>query len=223
MKAVLGANQLCRYANPVVGKLHASFEHVGNRERLRDLPDRLALPLERETRGPCCDLQVRYLREHVEQRLRESVGEVIVTSIASHVHEGQYGDRRGAELRFGQDRLIDGRAGAEDRDYQNEYRRSHDCNVFKYSALAPRGLTSCDFRLSLDSVRRKFVHPRQDRRGDESQREHQDHHARRPLRRSKFRKDRRENLGQQPADYEVGKHYLQYVPPLEFFEDCHWR
>jgi hypothetical protein len=71
----------------------AAFENRPDTERLGDPADVLLLAAERKgwrTRG---DLEVRDVGQKVDQLFGQSVAEECVVIIATHVGEGQYGDR----------------------------------------------------------------------------------------------------------------------------------
>ena len=87
-----GLDQLRRDPDRVARLAHRAFEHVRHVQRARDLRDSDFLALERERRGARRHLQLRNLRQQVQQFLRDAVGEVLVRLVLAHVDEWQHGD-----------------------------------------------------------------------------------------------------------------------------------
>ena len=88
-------DQLRGDAHALAGPADAAFEHRRHVERLRDRRDVDVLALERERRRARRDAQAADLGQHVQQFLRQPVGEVLVLLVAAHVDERQHGDRWG--------------------------------------------------------------------------------------------------------------------------------
>ncbi len=80
VKPVAGLDELRGYPNAVAGASHRSLENVSDVEQLADFPEVLVLPLECERRGAAGDLQVRDLREQVEQLLGQAFGEICLVA-----------------------------------------------------------------------------------------------------------------------------------------------
>ena len=87
-----GLDQLRRDPYRVARLAHRAFQHVRHVQRARDLRDSDLLALERERRGARRHLQLRNLRQQVQQFLRDTVGEVLLVLPRRHVHEWQHGD-----------------------------------------------------------------------------------------------------------------------------------
>jgi hypothetical protein len=88
-----GADQLRRDTHRVAGLAHRAFEHIGNVQRARDLRDAGLLALERERRRARRHLQLRNLREQVQQLFGDAVGKILVRLFIAHVDERQHRDR----------------------------------------------------------------------------------------------------------------------------------
>ena len=73
-----GLDQLRRDPHRVARLAHRAFQHVRHVQRARDLRDPDLLAFERERRGARRHLQLRNLRQQVQQFLRDTVGEVLL-------------------------------------------------------------------------------------------------------------------------------------------------
>jgi len=80
-------------AHALPGLAHTPLEDRGDVQLLPDRGLVDVLSLEEECRGARSHAQPADLREHVQQFLREPVGEVFVLLVAAHVDERQHGDR----------------------------------------------------------------------------------------------------------------------------------
>ena len=87
-----GLDQLRRDPDRVARLAHRAFQHVRHVQRARDLRDRNLFAFERERRGARRHLQLRNLRQQVQQFFRDAVGEVFVRLVLAHVDERQHGD-----------------------------------------------------------------------------------------------------------------------------------
>ena len=85
-------DQLRRDPHRVARLAHRAFQHVRHVQRARDLRNARLLAFERERRGARRHLQLRNLRQQVQQFLRDAVGEVLLVLPRRHVHERQHGD-----------------------------------------------------------------------------------------------------------------------------------
>ena len=94
--AVLGLDQLDGNAHPVTGLAHGALQHVAHVELCTDLRDLHVLALVGERRGPCHHSQLRNLGQQVKQLLGESVREIFLLCIGTHVDERQHGDGFGS-------------------------------------------------------------------------------------------------------------------------------
>ena len=75
------------------GLAHAPLEHVAHAEPLADHAEILVLSLEREARRARRDAQARHRREHVDDLLRDPVGEVLVVRVGAQVREREHRHR----------------------------------------------------------------------------------------------------------------------------------
>ena len=89
MEAVACPDQLCGNPHLVTGALHTAFQYVRNFECFGDVLDAEVLVLEREARCPRRHLQVRNLREHVQECLGQPVRKIFIVLIPGHVDERQ--------------------------------------------------------------------------------------------------------------------------------------
>ena len=88
VETVGDADELRRYAHRVALPPDTALEHVGDVEHVADEAQVFVLALEAEGGGTAGDLQVRYLRELVQEFFGEAVGEVLVLRVRTHVDEG---------------------------------------------------------------------------------------------------------------------------------------
>jgi len=72
------ADQLCRDPNPLAFSLEATLQDVGDVELVADVPEVLALALERERGGPGDDLEVLDMAQCVQDGFGNAVREVIL-------------------------------------------------------------------------------------------------------------------------------------------------
>ena len=119
-----GLDQLRRDPHRVARLAHRAFEHVRHVQRPRDLRNRNLLALERERRRARRHLQLRNLRQQVQQLLRDAVGEVLLALVRTEIREREDGDRRAGCCRRdqcdrsrGSAREQDGRRDAEQHDH----------------------------------------------------------------------------------------------------------
>ena len=94
-------NELRGDSNVLAGLAHAAFEDGRHVELLRDRRDVHILALEVERRGAGHHPQAADLRQHVQEFLGKTVGEVFLVLLRAQVRERQHRDRRHV--------LVDGR------------------------------------------------------------------------------------------------------------------
>src|SRR2546426_4624172 len=94
MRSALGLDELRGDTHPRARLAHAALQEIGRAEALADRTEVLIPVLHREGRGPADDAQAVHLREHVEDLLGDSVGEVLLVLLRAHVGEGEDGDGR---------------------------------------------------------------------------------------------------------------------------------
>ena len=74
----------------VAGPAHRAFQYVRHVQGAGDVGDRHVLALERERGGTRRHLQLRNLRQQVQQVLGDAVGEIVLVLVGTHVDEGQH-------------------------------------------------------------------------------------------------------------------------------------
>ena len=90
--SAVGPYQLGAHTDGGAGAAHAALEQVRDPQVAADFRRRDLLSLEVERRGACDHLQVRNLREPVDQFLGEPVGEVFLIPRLAEIEEGQHRD-----------------------------------------------------------------------------------------------------------------------------------
>src|SRR5256885_847774 len=75
------------------GLPNAPLQHVRDSERLGDIGNGCLLSLEIERRCTRWNSQLWDLREHVDQFLRQPIGEILLVFLFAHVEKRQDGDR----------------------------------------------------------------------------------------------------------------------------------
>ena len=99
MKAIDHADQLRGDAHLPALAPHAAFDDVGHAELAPDLAHVAALAFELEHRSTRRDVELRNLRQDVQQFLGHAVGEIFLVRLAAHVCKRQDGDGRTAARR----------------------------------------------------------------------------------------------------------------------------
>ena len=92
MEAVIDLHQLCGNAHLGSGLAHGALQDVLHPKGFADLAQILVLALEHEGRRAAGDPQVLYLRQRVQDFLRDAVRKVLLFGVGRHVDERQYGD-----------------------------------------------------------------------------------------------------------------------------------
>src|SRR5580698_10173158 len=92
MRAILGADQLGCDTDAISRSSHAAFEKRSNTEDFGNFADVLVFSLERERRGTRDDLESGYVRQQIQDLLRQPVAEVFVIGVAAYVGKRQNGD-----------------------------------------------------------------------------------------------------------------------------------
>jgi hypothetical protein len=93
LKAVLRFNELHADANAIAAFSHTTFEHRGNAQDSPNVFNGGLLTFETERRSSRRDAQSVDLREHVEEFIREAVGEIFVICRRASIGEGEHGNR----------------------------------------------------------------------------------------------------------------------------------
>ena len=93
---MLGIHQLRGDPHAVAFLAHIAFDQVADAEALADLADVLAAVLEREGRGAGDDLQLRAIRQAIDELFGQAVAEVLVVRVVAAIDEGQYRDGEAA-------------------------------------------------------------------------------------------------------------------------------
>jgi hypothetical protein len=223
VKAIVDADQLRRHPDPVALPPDAAFQHVGDIERGADFPQVFVLALEAERRGAARDLQVRDLRELVQQLLGEAVGEILVLRVRTHAHERQHRDgalagRRFLDRRVGLDarlcgRLhrLDARLPLPDEVAERDDEDDDDDPVEPAARGARDGCRAVDVFLALYAFGRELEHPGEHHRGWQAEQQHHDQDVQHPVRRTEEREHHVGHLYQQPADRGVGHAHAEHV------------
>ncbi len=177
-------DELRRHPNPVILAPHAALEDIRHAEPLANAAQVLVLALESERGSPPRDAEILDPRQHVQDLLRQALGEVLIGRILRHVDEGQYRDgevpgccgRVRRRRRRWRGRLRSRRGAVaehvpgQQRDGQHQQRDGGDIE------LARRFLGSTAVRreiaITTDAFRRDFESPGQHQGEGEAQREH---------------------------------------------------
>src|SRR5262245_15789248 len=94
MPATLGIDELCGDAYTIAPLADAALQYEPHTELAADLLHLGGLALVDEGRVPGDDKQAGDFRKISDQVLGDAVAEILLFSIAAHVGERQYGDRR---------------------------------------------------------------------------------------------------------------------------------
>lgn len=151
-------------------------------------------------------VELRNLREDVQQLLGHAIGEVILVGLATHVRERQHGNGRMGVRRHVADAV--GRLTLEI-PAQGESREHRGCDVH-----ADRRTRAAAF--GADAIGRHVEHPGNQQRDRKAEHRHQDEHAQRPRRRIERGESDRHGLHGKPGDDEVGRADLEHLASFEF-------
>jgi len=93
-RALGDVDELHRDPHAVAGLAHAAVEHGRHVQLARDLRDVVAAVLELERRCARRHAQPRHLRQHVQQLVGQTLGEVLVVGAGAAIRERQHRDGR---------------------------------------------------------------------------------------------------------------------------------
>ena len=212
MVALACADELGGDAHLVAALAHRALEDVGHVKLPRDFGHLELLSFEGEGGSARCDLELRHLREEIEQLLRDAVGEILLVLRLRHVDEGQHGDRffrrreRGALL-----------VGDEAIRQQQDHGEGEDADdpeiQFAPGRMRHRVVRS-DLALALQAGGGELVEPGEAEPERETDRRGHKEPARDPVGRGDDRRELRNSLSQRPGSGQIKRARAQHVAPL---------
>ncbi len=196
---------------------------MGNPKRIANFAEVDVLPGERKRRRPGSDPQLREARQGVEQFLGDAAPEELVFLTVREIDERQDGDGLvDVVVGDGFGRIVaDEALPDEDDDSDCEY--THDQAIEFAAGLRRNRLAAIDVLLSLEAFRRHLEGPGKQQREGQAQQDDDDESLQDPLRCTEVLEGKLRDLGEQPADHDVGNPYAYDIATLQFFEKRHCR
>ena len=193
-----------------------------NAERVRDEAHILVLALEGEARRSGCNLEFGDLRQHVQERLSQAVGEILVVLVAGHIDERQHGDRChiGNRCRLLHLHWIGAKARPGNKSNSGDDGRYGDVIKLACRMRCDRPVRR-DVFFFLQAFGRQLIDPGEDDGRHETQRDDGNDDFRNPLGRAENRHQGSDDLGQQPADHQVGGCNPEHVAASKLGKERH--
>jgi hypothetical protein len=227
VRPVSRIDQLCGDTHALAGTLHRTLEHGFHPQLLGDLTHIHIGVLECERGGACSDAQLGDLRQHVQQRLGESVAEVLVVGVAAHVDEGQHRDGRAAvgigKPRGGRLRCCRRRQHETVRDqHTHSDDEQHDGDDIKaFGGDRRDGLRAVHLRLALDALGCDLERPGEKQCNRQADGQQGNDDLADPTRRAVDVEYQRTDFDQQPGSHQVGRPDAEHIAALELVEQGH--
>ncbi len=206
-------NQLRCNPDPVAGLANRSLEHIANIQGISDLGNVYFLTAIRKRRRPRDHAQLFYLGEQVQELLGDTVREVLLLGIGTHVDEWQDGDGL-------VDLQLDGRSQPElVRGEIADGQKQHDDDrpVHPTRSQGRHGLA----RIASDALGSPLEYPSKDGGRDDTNNDDVDQCCHGLVGEAVGGQHEVGNLQKQPRSGQVGQHHPDDTPTLELVDQRH--